>query len=313
MANPIKTAFEPQVVPIDIDRLQLLLEFDPRERRHQKYKQIQASIRAIGVIEPLVVFPLGRGDYRVLDGRKRLDILREGKLTKQVECLIAKEDEAYSYNRRVNYLSPVGEHQMILRALAHNTENRIAEALNVDVGTIRRKLNLLTGVCQEAVDILKDYRISAKAFAVLKKMKPVRQVEVAQLMVASKMYSGRFLRALLAGTRQEMLRQPEKEESKLVDTREQEQHLQLETDRILRDLKEVEESYGREVLTLDLSAKYVSRLVANQEVRSAIQARHPELLQALESLLETMESESRIAVKPESRRQRSRARNAGAA
>jgi hypothetical protein len=199
----------------------------------------------------------------------------------------------HTYNRRVNYVSPVGEHQMILRALAHNSQDRIAKALNVDVSTVRRKLNLLSGVCAEAIEILKDRRATARAFSALKKMKPVRQVEVARLMVASRMYSGRFAQALLAGTRDDMLAQPAKEGAKTAEASEK-RHLQNDTDNLLRDLQSVEDSYGMDVLALSLIAKYVSRILANSEVRHAVEKRYPEILQTLESLLEEMEAESRI-------------------
>jgi hypothetical protein len=62
---------------------------DARERQHEKYKQIRASIRAVGIIEPLVVFPLGKGGYRVLDGRKRLDVVKEGNLATEIDCWLA--------------------------------------------------------------------------------------------------------------------------------------------------------------------------------------------------------------------------------
>jgi hypothetical protein len=132
----------------------------------------------------------------------------ESRKHRHVECLLSTDDEAYTYNRRVNYLSTVSEHHMILRALEHNTEAQIAEALDVDVATIREKCRLLNGVCKEAIEILKEKRVNPKAFSVLRKMKPVRQVEAAQLMVASNMFSGRFAAALLAGTRDELLVSP---------------------------------------------------------------------------------------------------------
>jgi hypothetical protein len=89
-------------------------------------------------------------------------------LRKSVECIISLDDENHTYNRRVNYLSPISEHHMILRALEHNSEDRIATALNVDVGTIRKKRDLLNGVCKEAADLLKDHRVTSAAFAALR-------------------------------------------------------------------------------------------------------------------------------------------------
>jgi hypothetical protein len=94
---------------------------------------------------------------------------------------------------------------MILRARAHVSEERIANAINVTVATIRDKRDLLKGICPEAIDILRNERVSAGAFAALRRMKSVRQIDVARLMVSTKKFSGRFAKALLDGTRQEFL------------------------------------------------------------------------------------------------------------
>jgi ParB-like chromosome segregation protein Spo0J len=191
MATSVRFAFQPNVVVLKIANLKPSRQIEARERKEQKYRQIEASLASVGLVEPLVVFPIGKGIYRVLDGHKRLDILSRQNVG-QVECLLATDDEAYTYNKRVNYLSAVGEHQMILRALKHNSEEDIAKALAVDVRTIRRKRDLLSGICKETVDLLKDRRVSPRSFDALRKMKPVRQVEVAQLMLASNRYSEPF-------------------------------------------------------------------------------------------------------------------------
>lgn len=284
MPRSVKTAFHPQVVRLDTKLLVPLRELDPVERNHQKYKQIAASIAAVGVIEPLVVFALGKGRFRLLDGLKRLDILLRRNVT-SVECLLATEEEGYTYNRKVNYLSPVGEHQMILRALKHNSEETIATALNVDVETIKRKRDLLDGMCADAVHILRDHRVTAKAFSVLKKMKPIRQVECAQLMVASNMYNGLFAQALLAGTRDTMLSNPENERPKKSVTAEQRMRMQNETDNLISDLNGVEKSYGTEVLTLSVACKYLAKVLANERIHRALEQRHPEILDEIESVV----------------------------
>jgi len=291
MSSSVKASFRPQVVVLKVGQLVPSREFDARERNHEKYKQIASTIATIGVIEPLVVFPQGRGQFRVLDGHKRLDILLSRK-TAEVDCIIATDDEAYTYNRRVNYLSPVGEHEMILRALRHNTEDEIATALNVDVDTIRKKRNLINGICKEAIELLKDRRVSSDAFAILRKMKPVRQAEAAQLMVASQMYSKRFAAALLAGTRADMRLDVENVSSSKALPHERRMRLEAETESLLQNAKAVEESYGTEVLTLSVSCRYAQKLVANPRLREFMRERHPEFLAELDSLLAAFESES---------------------
>jgi hypothetical protein len=295
MSRRFKSAFRPKRVSLPIDRLVGSRTFEPRERNQEKYRQIAASIALVGVIEPLVVFPVGGGKHRILDGHRRYDVLLH-RGEKTAPCIIANEDESYTYNRRANYLSPVAEHRMILRALKHTSEERVAAALNVDISVVRQKRDLLLGICSEAAEILKDERASSRAFAVLKKMRPVRQVEAAQLMVASKVYSGRFALALLAGTRDEMLVRPEKDRSKRCLSPDERLRLEQETENLLKDLKNVEASYGTDVLSFTVSCRYVEKLLGSARVRYELESRYPEILHELTSLLRAMESENGIKV-----------------
>src|SRR3546814_19024870 len=87
-----------------------------------------------------------------------------------VICLVSTDDEAFTYNKRVNRLAIIQEHRMILKALERGaSEERIARALNVDVGSIKRKRRLLDGICPEAADLLKDKHIALNSFWGLKK------------------------------------------------------------------------------------------------------------------------------------------------
>jgi ParB-like chromosome segregation protein Spo0J len=63
-------------------------------------------LKHVGVIEPLVVYPRGPGDYLLLDGHVRLEILKSIGM-KEVKCLLATDDEAYTYNRHVNHIPAV--------------------------------------------------------------------------------------------------------------------------------------------------------------------------------------------------------------
>jgi ParB-like chromosome segregation protein Spo0J len=291
MSTSVRNAFQPNVIMLKLTSLESSREIEPRERKEQKYRQIEASLLTVGVVEPLVVFPIEKGRYRLLDGHKRLDILARRKVS-EVECLLATDDETFTYNKRVNYLSPVGEHQMILRALKHNTEEAIAKALAINIRTIRRKRDLLVGICKEVIELLKDRRISPKAFTALRKMKPVRQIEVAKLMMASNRYSERFAEALLAGTRADMLVEPERVRSAKLLSTDQKIGMERETHAFLHDLKAVEESYGTDVLALSVSCRYVTRILANGKVRHYIEGRFPDILGELEAVIASVDSDS---------------------
>ena len=93
--------------------------------------------------------------------------MARGEIT--IKCLLSTDNESYTYNKRVSHIPPIAQHQMILRALAHVSEERIASALDVTVATIRAKRDLLKGICPEAAEILRNERVSGEAFCVLRK------------------------------------------------------------------------------------------------------------------------------------------------
>ncbi|SEK78698.1 RepB plasmid partitioning protein [Pacificibacter marinus] len=90
---------------------------------------------------------------------------------------------------------------MILHALTLGVpEERLASALNVNIKTMQEKRRLLDGSCGEAADLLKDKQVALTGFRILKKMKPLRQIEATQLMVAMNKYTINYPCSLLAAT-----------------------------------------------------------------------------------------------------------------
>ncbi|MBF0423252.1 MAG: ParB N-terminal domain-containing protein [Magnetococcales bacterium] len=203
----IEHSFHPEGVTIPLDRIELTRQLPKTVRGSPKYRQMATSVREVGIIEPPIVFPHGEreGWYLLLDGHVRVDILREmGKTA--VFCLIARDDEAFTYNRRVNRLATVQEHLMIRRAVERGvSEERLSRALGIDVRTIRNRSNLLDGIHPEVVERLKDLQIGQGVFRSLRQMKPVRQIDVVERMVAANTFTETFAKALLVATPPEML------------------------------------------------------------------------------------------------------------
>ncbi|MGB9152212.1 MAG: plasmid partitioning protein RepB C-terminal domain-containing protein, partial [Alphaproteobacteria bacterium] len=255
-------------------------------RSGEFYKQLTASLKHVGVIEPLVVYPRGPGDYLLLDGHVRLEILKSIG-TKEVKCLLATDDEAYTYNRHVNHIPAVAQHFMLLEALKNGlTEERIAAALDVSLDSIRAKRDLLNGICSEAVQILADKQLSPKVFWILRRMKPIRQIEAAEHMVAGGTFTVPFAKALLAVTKPEMLEEQAAADKKLQATSiAARSMLEEQNEFLLRDLKSVEESYGTDVLTLTVACGYLDRLLTNPKIERYMTRNHADILQALQKLL----------------------------
>jgi hypothetical protein len=284
----VKTAFQLTGLNLRLDEIVPTKQVTPGIRSSVKYNQIASSIGEVGIIEPLVVYPLGgvKGRYILLDGHLRLDVLKQSGAS-EVRCIMSTEQESFIYNKKVNHLATIQEHYMILRAIENGvSEQRIAKALNVNVASIRKKANLLDGICPEAVELLKTKHIVPGAFRILKKMKPLRQVEVAELLVAAGNYSMPYVKALHAATHRELLLSPTESKKMYGLSPEQMAKMEREIEGLHRDLSLMEESYGTEAINLVLARSYLLRLLANSRVSRYLSQHHGDLLLAIRTVVE---------------------------
>ena len=289
MAKQVMMGFDPNGLMVPITNILPLKQVNPVMRSSQKYQQVLSSVREVGVIEPLIVFPNNNqpGTYLLLDGHVRLEVLRQIGET-QARCLIATDDETYTYNRRVNRMATIQEHNMILKAIRHGvSEERIAKVLKVDVATIRQKRDLLNGVCKEAAEILKNKHVSLGVFSFLRKLKSMRQIEVAEILVATGNFSVPYVNALVAATRPDMLVDPDKH--KIVEglTPKQVAKMEKEMEVLQRDLGLIEESHGNQVLNLVLACGYLAKLLGNTRVARYLGQHHADIFRELQSLSES--------------------------
>ena len=98
-------------------------------RPQREDQRIRASLLAVGLIEPLLVFP-ENGHYIILNGHHCYRILVELGV-KTVPCIFARQKESFTSNRMVNRLSPFQESRMIRKSLDELDEKTIATALGI--------------------------------------------------------------------------------------------------------------------------------------------------------------------------------------
>ena len=285
---PVKAAFEGVPMRLALSDIQPLRLVTPTIKGSVKYTQIVASIREVGIIESPVVARdrAAPGKYLLLDGHLRLEVLKDSG-QEDALCLIATDDEAFTYNKRVNRLAIIQEHRMILKAIERGaSEDRIAKALNIDVKTLQHKKRLLSGICAEAVDLLKDRHVPVGVFWVLRKMMPMRQIEAAELMIAMNKYTANYGRSLLAATAQDQL--IEKPKSKVVKglTPEQVGLMERESANLDREFKMAEQSYGTDHLDLVLAKGYLGKLLGNARVVRYLAQHHQEILSEFQKIAE---------------------------
>ncbi|MAY20779.1 MAG: chromosome partitioning protein ParB [Erythrobacteraceae bacterium] len=291
MTRPRQTllphAFEDSTLRILIADIMLLRELPPNVRKSVKYRQIAASIAEVGIIEPPVVVrdPLAEGRFRLLDGHLRMDILTS-RGVKEVVCLVATEDEAFTYNRRVSRIAIIQEHRMILQAVKRGvSEERLARALNVNIHSIRKKRNLLVGICPEAADLLRDKHVPLNAFTELRRLKPMRQIAAAEMMIAMNKYSLGYVKSIVAATPADQLVEGKQKVVRGLSP-EQIDLMTQEAERLDREFKLIEQDYGADHLDLVLATAYVASLLDNARVVRHLAKAHADLLQEFQKIAE---------------------------
>ena len=282
----VRMGFEAAGVRLSIADIRPLRRVADAVKITPKYRQILTSIREVGVIEPPIVARDRRepGQFLLLDGHLRLEALKEMGET-HVICLISVDDEAFTYNKRVNRIAIIQEHRMILKAIERGvSEERIAKSLNVDVAHIKRKRRLLEGICPEVADLLKDKHVSINTFWQLKKLGSLRQLEAAELMVAMNKYTIGYAKSLVAATPQAQLARPDRPKVIRGLSSNQLALMERELANLEREFKMAEDAYGINHLDLVVAKGYLAKLLGNTKVLRYLSQYHQEILEEIRKI-----------------------------
>ena len=298
MTEKVQIGFEAQAINVGLEKLLPTRSVQPEVRKTRKFAQILSSIREIGLIEPLIVTPAdpASGLHMLLDGHLRLLAMRDLGLA-TATCLLSRDDEGYTYNKRVNRLATVQEHYMVLRALERGVpEDRLAKALDINIASLRRKRDLLDGICPEVEDMLKDRNFSADIMRHLRKMKPQRQIECADLMCSMNNFSVNYAGALLAATTSDQLLEPSQTKGLKGLSSAEIARMEHEMSMVQNRFKVIEQSYSNDVLNMVLARGFLNKLVSNKAVASYLQRRQPDLLEEFRSIVKitSLEEETEV-------------------
>ena len=271
---------------IDISIVKLI----PRNERKvaKKYRQrIEASLRAVGLIDPLIVYPLEDG-YEILDGALRYRILLDLGV-ETVPCLIHDTRDGFTGNRMVNQLSASQEMRMLRKSLEELDEKTIANALGMQGISHRLNKGLLAKLHDEVVKGFNANKLNLQTAKELTNVKPDRQLEILKLMDSCKDYSTTFARGLVLKTPVAKRVKANGRKSPWTQADERKSHL-------LKKLQEAEQQqdfysglYRQYTTNLLKLVIYARSLLADSEVKEYLTTNHGELVAIFEQILEHTE------------------------
>lgn len=268
-------------VDVEVEKLVPLHE---RQAGKKGYNKIRASIKALGLIEPLCVYQEGE-HYVILDGFLRYQACRELGIT-TVPCLILPTKEAYTCNRMVNHLSPLQESRMITQSLGTLDEDTIASAL----GTVSIRHRLKEGLVKKLhPNVVKAFdrkqlsvRLCADEFT---HVKPGHQAIILKEMEEAGDYSTAYARTLILRTPEEMrIYEGRRNTPWNRDTRQRKA--------LTNKLEEAEQRhefytglYRQYVADLLKLSIYVRRLITNKKILGFMKGKEPHLLERFQEII----------------------------
>ena len=268
---------------VEIGKLVPLQERKVNFRANNGYRKILASIREIGLIEPLCVFQED-GVFVILDGYVRYRACEELGV-KIVPCLVYPDKEAYTFNRMVNSLSPTQEARMLRRSLENIEEPTIAKVLGLRRIAPRLGATVSKQLHADVLKALDKGTISLGCAREFTYVKPKRQLEIMKEMERTHDHGISFVRALVLRTPPAQRNRTKKRRSPWDQHPDQKRELVTKLEAIEKRYDFYSSLYRQYTTDLLKLCIYVRKLIANERISNQLQGEAPEALGRFESIL----------------------------
>lgn len=272
------------IVTVDLP-LTALMPLQKRSVKKAMMARLEANIRSVGLIEPLLVYRHGDGQHYILDGYLRYQVLLLiGQQT--APCLVLRTLDIYTPNRQVNFLGRSQRWKMLEAALPHVGEDALKAAL--DLREVKRGFspNQKAALCPAVLEREKEGRLSKVACYHLMHVTHDRQQEILDVSDKAGDDSSAFVRAQVLRTPpQQRLQGPTRRNpwNKGAEVRKKLVDRLIEAERRHDFYQGLYRQYANDLIRL---ATYVRQVVTTKPLREALTQHHPDVLKSFKQLLE---------------------------
>lgn len=273
---------------VPISDLVPLNERDINLKGNRGFRRLVATIRAVGLLEPLAVYP-DNGRYIILNGFLRYKACEELKVS-TIPCIIYQDKEAYTFNRMVNNLSGFQEMRMLRKSLEKIDEKTVARAFGMT--TIRHRLapTLMKELHPKVAKAFEADIIGKTCVKEMIVVCPQRQVEILREMKSKNNFSMAFLRALILGT-PESKRNPNRTPRKpWVKDPEKRKALVARLDEASKQHDFYSALYRRYSSDLLKVCFHIRQLITNSRLSAYLECNHPEILTSFKQIISETQS-----------------------
>lgn len=287
MESNIKTAFDLKPIIVKFDNI---IETAPRKnfRNLRSFSVILSSLKKVGLLEPLVVCKSEiRDKYKLMNGHLRMYAMKELGICESV-CIVAKENERYTFDAEVNYLNPLQRSRMIRKAVREGVSPKeIADTFGIEERKIKDIMNISADIDPAVMEILKKCNVSERTIKIISKVKPYRQIQIAQFMLDSNNFSSSLAKALyLSSPESDMIVKP-RFNSKTKINAETISKLNTEVEVTSEQLKFAEEQYAINIHTFVTAIGFMKRILDNQNIDNYITRHFPSTYSVLKNIIKS--------------------------
>lgn len=262
----VKQSFSNNFIILDTDELLPSKPLIPNVKSSTKYQQIKTSISKLGLVEPILVYvDRNSNDIRILDGHLRIEAMKELAIEKAA-CLISTIDDFFTPNKHVNHTNIIQEYRMIKKALTKVSIKKLSESLGISIESIIDKTNILKGIDPNVTLKLSDKPVPKETFAILKKMKPIRQIEAVETMIVLENYSRNLAVSILENTPEHLLAKDKKQPNNDNKLKQAALRLEREMSVTTEETKKIKDEYGSDVLKFVIARSYIDSLLEKQKI-----------------------------------------------
>jgi len=261
---------------------------DPMQKRelkpsHAGFRKIVASIKAIGLIEPLSVYE-ENGRYALLDGYLRYLACKQLEI-ETVPCLVYKDKQAYTFNRNVNRLSAFQEMRMLRKSLEHIDEPTIAQTFGMKSIRYRLAPTLVKQLHADVVAAFKENLITKPCARELTYVLPARQAEILKEMAEVGDYSPSFCRSLVMQTPEKLRNKKRKQRKQWAEDDDRKKDLVSRLEHVEQQHDFYSTLYRQYSTDLMKLSFHVRRIVTTPKLKEYLEGHHPELLTRLSDIV----------------------------
>ncbi|MCM7272265.1 ParB N-terminal domain-containing protein [Enterobacter hormaechei] len=280
----IKQSFSNEFMHLDVYKLTPSKPLIHNIKNSIKYQQVKKSISEFELVEPILVyFDKKENEIRILDGHLRIEAMKELGIEKAA-CIISTLDDTFTPNKHVNHMNPIQEYKMIKKALTKVSVEKLSAVLGISIENIIGKTNLLTGIDPIVISLLSDKPVPRATFSILKKMKPIRQIEAVESMIGFDNYSRGLAVSMLDNTPGHLLVKEKKQPLKHNQAKQAMLRLEREMTVTKEETSKIKHEYGSNTLKFSIARSYIDSLLSSPKILHWFLENEPQYLTELKNI-----------------------------